>query len=73
LIVVRSDARRVHRIELNPLWTQVALGCGGSPKIEIRYAGSTVEVGAQVPLDERRRVVDEVNQQISALRGHSAR
>jgi uncharacterized membrane protein len=73
LIVLRTDTDHVERVELNPLWTEITLGGGLSPKIEIRYAGSTLEVGAHVPLDERRRVVDEVNRQLAAMRRRSAR
>lgn len=73
LIVLRSDARRVERVELNPLWVQIALGTGRDPRIEIRYAGSTIAVGGQVPLEDRQRVVREVNRQVSALRARSTR
>lgn len=68
LIVLRADTGHVERTELNPLWTQVTLGAGRDPDIEIRYAGATITVGARVPLEQRRRVVSELSQQLAALR-----
>jgi uncharacterized membrane protein len=73
LIVVRSDGNWVERAELNPLWAKVALGTGRNPKIEILYAGETAAVGAQVPIEDRKRAVVEINQALSALRVSAAR
>lgn len=72
-IVLQTDSRRVERHELNPLWTQVGLGNGRRPLIEIRYAGTTLSVGAQVPLDRRQRVVDELSYELATLRRRGAR
>ncbi len=73
LVVLQANHRRVERHDLNPLWAQVDLGNGRNPLIEIRYAGATLSVGARVPLDQRRRVVDELNRELATLRRRGAR
>lgn len=73
LIVTHTDGKRVDRSELNPLWAKVALGTGRNPKIEIRYAGSAVAIGGQIPVEDRQRVAAELNQALLALRARAAR
>jgi uncharacterized membrane protein len=72
LVIEQRRGARQTRVELNPLWTQVALQSGRNPRIEIRYAGSAILVGEYVPVYRRAVVAQELRRCLREFAPHAA-
>jgi uncharacterized membrane protein len=64
LLIGRVLAGRVEQTRLAPYWTHVALPCSARDLINLEARGVRVEVGRFVTVEKRRKVAQELRQEL---------